>query len=150
MHKVTRRAMFETNSSSTHSITIVDGKLDDKLPVRDGICKVHAGSFGWEEMDYDDAATKASYCLTWAKDSSAPSNQLTMLEEVIKEVTGAKEVVFVPYSTGEDAWDEWGSIDHQSGPSEGGAGEGIFESKETLKNFIFCSQSKLYTGNDNG
>jgi len=59
-----------------------------------------------------------------------------MLEEVIEEVTGATEVLF-------NLSDSY--IDHQSHDVVGKA----FESKETLKEFIFNPKSVLRTGNDN-
>lgn len=146
MHKVTRRAMFETNSSSTHSITIVNGTADDKLPVRAGVCRIYPGEFGWEAEDYTDAATKASYCLTYAKNDGAPDRLLKMLEEVIKEATGAEKVEFTERHS---EFYPWGYIDHQSGLTESDVCSEAFESKEKLKNFIFCSKSLLHTGNDN-
>lgn len=150
--KVIRHGLFETNSSSTHSISISDkaGVLDI-LPVEAGVCKVYPGEFGWEEDTYHGAVIKASYCLTHAK--SRPEyglgdgeRELQMLEEVIKENTGAEKVEFVP---NDDGFHPWGYIDHQSIECDGGAGEPAFASKESLKSFIFNPDSWLKIDNDN-
>ena len=150
--KVTRHSVFETNSSSTHSISIDDtGVLDDLLPVNeDGICYVLADEYGWEVEDYNDAATKASYCLVYAKTSGNDTCDclINMLTEAIKEVTGAKEVRYIP-KDGEDDYYKWGYIDHQSHIGDGDACGEAFESKENLKQFIFNRRSSLHTDNDN-
>lgn len=131
--KVTRHAVFETNSSSTHSISIAgDGECSDTLAVEGGICEVWEGEFGWEEETYNDAATKASYCLTFAKHNE---HHLAMLRRVIQEHTGADEVRFM----GD------GYIDHQSSDVALEA----FASDDTLAAFIFNPHSGLTTDNDN-
>jgi hypothetical protein len=153
--KQVRQKAFETNSSSAHSITIAAGDfVPDTLYVDDaGVCEIHSGEFGWEIEDYYDAATKAAYCLTWLKSMSNPDEDEEMFVKVIKEMTGAKEVRFVPAFTDEtksqfDFW-QWGYIDHQSGPGEGGALCEAWASEEALKSFIFNTSSVLHTDNDN-
>ncbi len=142
--KVTRRNVFETNSSSTHSITIAGGKeyKVDSLPLRDdGICWVYPGEFGWETESYNDAVTKASYALTWAK-SYGEAEAVDMLRDVIAKETGTK-VKFVRSS--DDEYHAWGYIDHQSDD----AAKDAFKSSEALRDFIFNPASELRTDNDN-
>jgi hypothetical protein len=147
MQKI-RKGVFETNSSSTHSICIESGSyVADKIPLKDGVCKIYPGEFGWEVEDYSDAATKASYCLVYAigseYDKDEPVNQnLDMLKSVLKEVTGAKDVEFVLNVNG---YNKWGYIDHQSSDVCSEA----FTSREKLKDFIFNPESILHTDNDN-
>jgi hypothetical protein len=65
MKKVIRKGVFETNSSSTHSITIADsGKLQNTLPITDGKIFVTCEEFGWEQEVHTDAYTKLSYLKT--------------------------------------------------------------------------------------
>jgi hypothetical protein len=132
-----RSNVFETNSSSTHSISIsdnLDGILETIVPNDNGIIILIGGEFGWEWEKYNDALTKANYC---AVDN--PNNR-DMLIKVIKEHTGAKDVVIVV----DESWNS-SYIDHQSG----GTSNKIFETEETLKNFIFNPKCWLFTGNDN-
>lgn len=146
MRKI-RQGMFETNSSSAHSIVIAMGECTDKLHIDDGIVIVQPGEYGWEVEDYHGATDKASYCLTYAKQGGS-EEKLAMLKKVIKKQTGAREVVFAPLNPGAE-WSEWGYIDHQSGPSEGGECGEAFQSETNLRQFIFCRASVLHTDNDN-
>jgi len=69
--KQVRNKVFETNSSSTHSISIGQNKFDNMrkstLPINDdGTVSVVFGEFGWEEREYSDIVTKFAYlCTMW-------------------------------------------------------------------------------------
>ncbi len=143
MHKI-RHGIFETNSSSSHSIVIAAGACKDTLGVDpDGIVRIQGRDFGWEIDEYRDAMTKASYCLTYVK-SNKLTEQEAMLREVILEHTGAKDVEFIAPCPGAE-WAEWGSIDHQSSD----VCRDAFGSELTLRQFLFCGDSILRTDNDN-
>lgn len=132
MKKTTRQSTFETNSSSTHSISISsDTNLLTTIP-HNGTIILTGGEFGWERAEYNDALTKANYC---ALDTRNFEEKRKMLVEVLKEHTGANEIVFQLE----------GYIDHQSH----GTTEMAFKDKETLKLFIFNPVSVLETSNDN-
>lgn len=146
MNKVTRHGVFETNSSSTHSICICReaGGVLDRLDVdSEGVCRIFPGEFGWEECKYRDATTKASYCYTYA---ASNQKRLKTLEAVIKRGTGAAQVRFMEVL---DEFYPQGYVDHQSGPEERGACEEAFASKQALYAFIFSPKSVLVTDNDN-
>jgi hypothetical protein len=135
-----RLNVFETNSSSTHSITISAASrgMYDTLPVEDGEVVLSGGEFGWEWNKYNDALTKANYAMVFSENHPAGRK---MLADVIKKQTGAKTVLFKD--------NNYSYIDHQSGPGEGGEGVKAFESEENLRDFIFSLDSWLFTGNDN-
>lgn len=131
--KKIRKGVFETNSSSSHSISIAGGKLKlDRLPVEDGICEIFEGKFGWGPERFDGSTDKASYCLTHAK---SDEDKLAMLKKVIQSEMG----VPVIFRKGD------GYIDHQSYE----ACEEAFESEDKLKRFIFDERSSLDIDNDN-
>lgn len=139
---VTRNGVFETNSSSTHSITISNKGNKGNLYVdEDGVCRIYPGEFGWEIESYNDSTTKASYCLTYLMQFDDNNLEINMLKDVVKEISGAKSVEFIP----NDGYYAWGNIDHQSSDVASEA----FESRENLKNFIQNSRSVLRTDNDN-
>ena len=130
-----RKCVFETNSSSTHSISIsyATKLFDTIIPDDDGnIYLASNKDFGWEWKKYNDAKTKAIYA---AIETEYNPNHRKMLEDVIKEHTGAKEVYFKVN----------GTIDHQSVSTAFKA----FDTKESLKNWLFNPESWLFTGNDN-
>jgi len=59
--KKVRQQVFETNSSSSHSLTVAStGKILDTLG-QDGIITLNSQEFGWGVEEYDDAQTKAEY-----------------------------------------------------------------------------------------
>lgn len=151
--KQIRMGVFETNSSSTHSITISDEQTDalmDTLPMNESNEVVlTGGEFGWEEESYNDALTKANYLAVyieqWAGDDSDRLKE--MFERIIKEQTGCTEIVYGRVSRWGDSDPDLGYIDHQS--VEGYALHWLFESGDDLRNFIFNPESILVTDNDN-
>jgi hypothetical protein len=136
-----RIGVFETNSSSTHSIAISDKDcVLDTLSVVDGVCTIYSGEFGWEIETYYDAASKASYCLTWAKEYGDETHE-DMLKRAVSTQMGGVQVEFEPSGGLYD----WGYIDHQSSDVCNEA----FGSDVSLRNFIFNPNSVLVTDNDN-
>ena len=140
--KTIRRNTFETNSSSTHCVTLCTAK-STFMPVvlENEILEVEPGEYGWEDAYYDSFYSKLSYAYTYAANYGS-SEDLEALKEALLENTNAKEVVFVKL---EDRWYPHGYIDHQS------VGEAalIFENKDSLTNFLFNKGSNVLTDNDN-
>lgn len=136
-----RKKVFETNSSSSHSITIEVGGKWDNIPLNQyRNITLNGGEFGWEQKRYRDALTKANYC---AVDQLNNEDHLDMLKRVIKDYTNCNDVII---NISRDWDDDYRSyIDHQSI----GTSDNAFIDKETLKNFIFNKNSYLETDNDN-
>lgn len=135
-----RNNVFETNSSSSHSIHISEEVelLDTSLtPNHEGTVILEGGQFGWGFDKFEDASTKANYLSI--QDSGVDRE---LLVQAIKEQTSAKEVKFF----GVDDYDSqyWSYIDHQS---SGTASE--LDTVEKIKNFIFNLKCVLYIDNDN-
>lgn len=92
--KQIRRGTFETNSSSTHSISIYDyNKLEEnKMSIDDeGYIHAYFSDFGWEVEDYYDQESKLSYLLTMAAhlndfypDYYAREEQEEMIEKFVQ------------------------------------------------------------------
>lgn len=138
-----RSKVFETNSSSTHSISIYsgsDGIYDTIVPDDDGLVVLTGGEFGWTWWKSNKPIDKANYA---AVDQHTNSEHKQMLKDVIIEHTGAKIVVFA--FSGDYPGRNYSYIDHQSM----GIAQQAFESKKTLKEFLFNPESWLFTGNDN-
>jgi hypothetical protein len=135
MKKLIRKGIFETNSSSSHSVSIADEDkefvLDTIYPNQHGTIIVRGDEYGWDWFKHNDAETKASYA---AQQFSNDSDMLEKLEYVIKEQTGAERVIFEGLNDG--------YVDHDS--------VGILpRTARELKNFIFNKNSWLFGGNDN-
>lgn len=149
MKTKTRHSVFETNSSSTHSISIsenIDGLLDTIVLDCNGNVVLSGGEFGWEIRTYNDALTKANYLLVYAMTcaSSKPEYE-DVLIKVIKDQTGCKEVVYDVQLYNDEL--DFGYIDHQS--TEDGQLDYLFEDENLMRQFIFNPQSTLETDNDN-
>ena len=127
-----RRGVFETNSSSTHSICI------SKEPVKHIPDSIHFsfGEYGWEnDCVYD----TASYLYT-------AMYELGMKDEIdgLKEILESRGIK-CSFEQSKSAWDS-GGVDH--------AGElsnlihDLLSDEEKLMRYLFGS-SVIYTGNDN-
>lgn len=67
--KQIRNGVFETNSSSTHSLSVVgEFKYDNTLKAfidYDNYLHISFGQFGWEQEEYHDAYEKLKYLVTF-------------------------------------------------------------------------------------
>ncbi|GAF76866.1 unnamed protein product, partial [marine sediment metagenome] len=88
-----RQGVFETASSSVHSLSI--GRLEKgkhaKLSLDEGgtVCRIYPGEFGWGVNTFRDPHSRASYCLTAAANANNAEG-LALLREVIEKETGAR------------------------------------------------------------
>ena len=138
-----RESVFETNSSSTHSLSISSvGGLYQTLRHSDGIISVPLGfyEFGWEQETYYDAESKLAYLLIYVRDWSNGKQKefFEILKEVVEKQTGCTLI---------DNENEDGYIDHQS--VEDCDLHYMFHEPELIRQFIFNPNSYLETDNDN-
>ena len=134
--KTIRKGVFETNSSSSHSITIQSYKGTLNIPDYSGKeLVIYSGDYGWEVCTYTSFLDKASYILTYLLYEN-DEDHLEAFEDFLKEHTNASYVRLV---------DNDGYIDHQSFhvPQE------ALESDDDLMNFLFNDGSFFQTDNDN-
>lgn len=144
--KKIRTGVFETNSSSCHSLSINDTDilLDYLIPNEYGEVTIEPGEFGWQWEKFNDAATKASYCLTGTQYVKDEELALSNLKEVIQEHTLCNQVnLIIPNEDYESK--NYGHIDHQSTDKM----DDLLFDKTKLHNFIFNKKSWLFLGNDN-
>lgn len=151
MNKIIRHSVWESNSSSSHAISCnsKSNTYESITPDENGQIILNGGQFGWEWDKFNDALTKANYCAVAIKSThSLGEGKEEWFVELLKEHTGAQEIIF-NFST--EDWDSANHsyIDHQSLEDTGKAVDKIFESRESLKQFIFAPDSWLFLGNDN-
>jgi hypothetical protein len=129
--------IFETNSSSSHSISFNPWKSgkdgNNFIPDENGNVYVTGADFGWEWASYNDSVTKANYYLERYK---AEPDRIELLKKVIEDYTGFN--VIINENTN-------GYIDHQSFDTL----ELPADDPEALKDWLFNPDNWLYTGNDN-
>ncbi|MBW3020303.1 hypothetical protein KY334_03325, partial [Candidatus Woesearchaeota archaeon] len=144
-----RHGVFETNSSSSHAISVCmfnKNELMDLslIPDEDGNIVLNGGEFGWEKEKFYDAKTKASYLAVYANYFNNDEFK-NVLSDVIKNQTGCENVVFNLSVDWNDA--NYSYIDHES--TDGKQFHYLFKKENVLRQFIFNKNSVLITGNDN-
>ena len=146
------RKGFVSNSSSSSFIVIGDGPLKELKIDGTVIIGQHGETeFGWENTVYDGVWSRINFAYLQAVDRS---EWLEMLEDILKEHLGCTEIVYLINTSYDEKPDSEhgpyvrGYIDHQSAACEGSNTE-MFESKEKLKQFLFCADSYIQGGNDN-
>lgn len=157
--RVIRRGVFETNSSSSHSITIDNDNTYDELYISDG--KVVAGfeEFGWDYDRLYSANEKLEYVITSLQynddvkvdgkldlDKFINSKHFKWLDELIHDETGANLDV-KPNSCG---FHPFGYVDHQSiGTIDMFMSDDEQEFKEKMKDLIFSNKYSIIIDHDN-
>lgn len=155
-----RVGVFETNSSSSHSITVW-GNVGAQIPKLTGVYKSHFDDFGWDGDDVVSWEDKVCYILTdliggMPKEDEENNPNLEMLKRVFYEATGAE--LTYPGATERSSWGHTGEgegnddyeftgyVDHQSR----GLTSYLFETDEQLVDFIFNPSWNIIIANDNG
>ena len=155
-----RKGVFETNSSSMHSVTVADnGGLKNNLACdEEGMIYVEGGEFGWEEAEYTDVYTKLSYLITfiferyvdlrtrevtWRRfNPSKERYYWKKLQRVVENFTGC----LLDIKMKEKNTFPMGYIDDQSRE----VAEALLDGTDgRLKRFIFNPKSVLKTDHDN-
>jgi hypothetical protein len=141
------RRCFVSNSSSSSFVFI--GNNGDcsrrvKALVEDGILILGTqgeNEFGWGPETISDVFSMINFAKLQVINGSNP-HWGVMLDDVIKEATGCTEIIWDEKLTDE------GYIDHQSSSSDGSNTE-IFADEDTLRRFLFCTDSEIVLDNDN-
>lgn len=157
MKQQIRKSVFETNSSSSHSLTLSKGDLAPRPfsaeQLRQGVVEVGLGEYGWEWCRYYRAENKLAYLVTQLVGTRTPSGcpqdvtrllceddpRVQMLCDAVREHTGCTLLIR----------ESSGCIDHQSASGEAGVGLELFNNVQTLRRFVFDPASCVQTGNDN-
>lgn len=163
MKRHVRNGVFETNSSSTHSICIAtdlkrsDFRFPDKVTFR-------YGEFGWEVRRLDSMEAKASYLYTAIHHKLYESIDrwkecLTFIFETLKdndiECSFEGFVKIEPWVSSYDGYSklyfsmniEDGYIDH--GDETNDLVDALCSDRDLLLSFLFSKKSFILTGNDN-
>jgi uncharacterized protein YutD len=148
-----RRGCFETNSSSVHSIQVMNTvRQKSKLKVfSDGKVHVPCGEFGKEHCVYTDQMTKLSYLVTQLvystkayydgdPDELYHDYEFELLDGYIREYCGCNGIKVIKLNKAD--------IDHQSQPESGYVEFINLYDKDKVLDFIFCEDFALVTDCD--
>ena len=133
--KTIRNNVFETNSSSTHSLCIGVGEKEFPILDDQNNVVIHLSTYGWEIDSYYGLEDRMSYVFSYLYDSRKDyyKELYDQLIDYIKENTGANDVEF----TGTD----WCYVDHGS--------EHMTLTFQWLIDFMFNKGGNFTTDNDN-
>ena len=144
--KVIRSGVFETNSSSCHSIAIGDSLPEDlKIPKRLEVCELELG----RNFDYNTVEQRFTVAVMFAYYDSKQTLEklLKMLNNIgVQEFILAKCKGYSLLFNG--AGIEIGNISEASDDADIYIKE-IMKSEDTLKKWIFSNDSYLYGEDDN-
>lgn len=148
--KQIRRSVFETNSSSVHSISII--KSVDQYSIPQRIEFDNDSQFGWEVETYSDANSKANYLMSGiacsAKDQETLNRNVKLLFDALESWGVKHNAPSFEYNTyGGSGWFSFGGVDHAGELEE--FVEIVLNDRNLLYNFLFGRESVIATGNDN-
>ena len=134
-----RRSVFETNSSSTHSICITKNKPDE-IPA---VCRFGLGEYGWEERQIV-GKEKADYLYTAIMCQKDHEQLKQRLFEILSSLNIKCE--FEEAKRNEYGWYDF-YVDH--GGETRDFIEAVLHSQKRLLRYLFSDESFVLTGNDN-
>ena len=137
----TRKGMFETNSSSTHTIIVTDRKTEPGLFVDFSV-----GQFGWEFKKLDYTNHKASYLYTMAcaqKHRDVYQDFYEMLVKYGVQCTCREPAKF------DSGYLSNGYVDHYSDDDAMRFVDRMLNHEHALIKYLFSDESFIVTGNDN-
>jgi hypothetical protein len=141
MRHLIRYNAFETNSSSTHSLTInfnLDYSLKNKYKDKEVVFKSKDYPAYSKAKNIEEIEEKVSYLLagiadTW-QDENKRLKKHALLKKALKTFLDCKTISFVPVRE-----NDWGSFQDLSGDTI----PQIFETDGTLKYFLFSNVSRV-------
>jgi len=150
-----RGAVFETNSSSSHSVTVSGWESAhfglSKEELRSGVIRIEQShGFGFREDTFSDTKSKIAYLLiNCAGGSIDPDSGDDLIPHLRENNPHARKLIeFVEEVTGctlEFYANEYVYVDHQSQ----GVGMDLLDDHGQLHPFLFSKDSYIETGNDN-
>ena len=165
MNKQIRQGVFETNSSSTHTISIAKSNEFSRYVPTHTVIFFSSGQFGWENEVYHSSKNKAAYL--WTGIVTSGIFDAEAIEKIKNSITRILEryecmVCFQPYKVGKyetcdreytEFADANGYIDHSDELSEFlramfPDNEGTIDEALFL-NYLFNPYSYIETSNDN-
>ena len=140
-----RDRVFESNSSSSHTLVISDsGREPSKLiPDSEGYIHVDYGEFGKDLMMYDSQYDKLSYLVTlcyyctYGSEKTTDTYQFKEIEDAVIKYTGCNGIII------DELVDP--AIDHQSIPEYGDITIINVFDEDAVINFVFNRYIKLKT-----
>ena len=138
-----RNGVFETNSSSVHSICI---QKDKNITLPNNIY-FYIGEYGWE-FDCVDTASYLYTAILSIYDKDAAEEKIKQIKTVLDKHSISYDFEEPLYYNGKyGSWLDNGSVDH--GWEAADFIEAVLNDEDLLLRCLFGTDSCVYTGNDN-
>lgn len=153
MKKQIRKNIFETNSSSTHSIVIGNNGEDIYANLPEKV-RFTGGAFGWEHEVYTDIEDKASYLFTSLLYTDTPFEYVDSIKETLSKwgvEAEFDEIIEKHWSDGsayyktKDGYNDY--VDH--GNENKDLVKALCSDDTLLMNYLFSNGTFIETSNDN-
>lgn len=142
MKVVVRKNVFETNSSSVHSICISRDSVST-ADLKGKRIEFYLDDFGWAFEE----ANKANYLYTAIMVNDKSEEYLNKLKSILDKYGVGYSFEPPKYWDEDKKYIDNGSIDHSYETGE--FLEAVFENEDLLLRYLFNDKSAVFTGNDN-
>lgn len=152
MKQKIRKNIFETNSSSTHSIVIGNNGEDIYAGLPEEL-EFHGDEFGWEHRLHTDTQTKADYLFTSLLYMDSPYEYVEKIKSILSKwgiETTFDEIEEKRYDSGYVCYEvanRFCYVDH--GDGNNALVRALCEDEAMLMNYLFSNGSYVETSNDN-
>lgn len=149
-----RDKVFETNSSSSHSVTVSGKEVAhfglSKAELRSGVIRINQyNGFGWEEETFNDTKSKIAYLLINAAGGHLGPGSNDLVPDLKETRWKARKLIdFVEEVTGctlEFYAKDYVCVDSESAH----VGMDLLDDPDRLRQFLFSDGSYIMTGKDN-
>ena len=138
-----RANVFETNSSSTHTLNI-SKKPVDNMP---GHIDFHLGEFGWQFDDADFA--DYLYTAIVDLDSASSEERHVKAQERLNKIRNLLDKYGITYTFEKPRDNIWFYVDHAETLEMEGTLDAILDDEDLLVRALMRPESVIHMGNDN-
>lgn len=162
--KVTRKNVFETNSSSMHTVTIRGKRnINRNYRIEDTI-GVYLDEYGWDGDPCNDFMSKLAYAMAMVLNTEYPSfdsydDDFVVDQEILEELPGYKTLIDAIREHGycekivikrrNGAYYPYGYIDHQSCEDYSSLRDFLDDWHVDAEQFLFDDNVTVWIDNDN-
>lgn len=162
--KVIRQDVFETNSSSCHTVSVRGREMYANYSLDLPFIEIKLGEYGWDGDPCDDFRSKLAYALSMVMHTEYPNfNQydedFVVDQSVLEQLEGYKTLLNAIRIHGrcenihikrKNGWYPYGYIDHQSYENYNSLQDFLDDWNVSAERFLFDDGVVVYILNDNG
>lgn len=164
MKRVMRSNVWETNSSSMHTVTIQGKRNINQYYRVDDMIEVSLGEYGWDGDPCDDFMSKLAYAMSMVLNTEYPGfsiydDDFVVNQEILEELPGYKTLINAIREHGycekivierlDGAYYPYGYIDHQSFEDYSSLQDFLDDWHVDAEQFLFADNVTVWIDNDN-